>query len=103
MRTRARRPTSRLFPGRRSARRRNRAAGESLWGSKNSRAFDRELARANCRRALANQRGIGVVVVAAQVQERVDVDVVEIEFGDREFGRFAVGSFDDRVVEGAAL
>ena len=75
----------------------------SLGIGSDSRAFDRELARANRRRALADQRGIGVVVLAAQVQERIDVDVVELELGNRTLGRLAVGRFDDRIVERAAL
>src|ERR1700735_4337946 len=45
--------------------------------SKNSRAFDRELAGANRGGALAHERRVSVVVVAAQVQERIEVDVVE--------------------------
>src|ERR1700678_585240 len=100
---RARPPRWRLFPGRRSARRQSRAAGESRWEAKDSRAFDRQLARANGCGALADECGIGVIVIAAQVQERIDVDVVELELRDRAFGGLAVGSFDDRIVERAAL
>ena len=54
-------------------------------------------------RALAHQRRIGVVVVAAQMQERIDIDVVEFELRDLRLGRVAARSFHDGVVERAAL
>ena len=42
-------------------------------------------------------------MLSAEVQKRIDVDVIELEFGDRSLGRFAIGSFDDRVVKRTAL
>src|SRR5258708_8419297 len=96
-------PRSRLFPGRRSPRLRNRAGDAILWAVTNSRAFDRELARANCLCALAHKGGVGVVVLTAQVQERIDIDVVELEFCNRVLGGVEVGRLDDRIVERATL
>src|SRR5258708_39819454 len=65
--------------------------------------FDRELADANCGRAFTDQRGISVVMLSAQVQERINVDVVEFEFRDRALRSLAARSFDDRIIKRAAL
>src|SRR5882757_8642738 len=67
------------------------------------RIFDRELAGANCVRTLADQRGISVVMLAAQVQERIDINVVEFEFRDRALRVFSARSIDDRIVKRAPL
>src|ERR1700730_2210263 len=92
-----------LSPETRSGRRRRRAKNAAPSMRARSHRLDPQPTLADRLRALAHQRRIGVVMLAGQVQERFDIDVVEFHFTDFFLGGGTARRAQYNVVEAPAL